>query len=122
MSRRVVTRGTSWVRVGAGAMVAGALIAAALSVGGAAASPAPTLPDPPHGNVVVQAAGDIDDARDAVEAAGGKVGEALPLVTGFSARLTESAAARLATEPAIRAVTADGSISFEALTYDTATA
>ena len=92
------------------------------------ASPAavdPTVDQAPAGanvRVVVQATpGASAEAARAVEAAGGTVGAALPIIDGFSAVIPGSAVDALRTSGAIRAVSHDDQVQFEEFSYDATT-
>ena len=72
--------------------------------------------------VVVQATpGASDEAARAVEAAGGTIGAALPIIDGFSALIPADALDALRTTSAIRAVSHDDQVQFEELSYDATT-
>jgi serine protease AprX len=72
--------------------------------------------------VIVQAtSGALEAAADAVEAAGGTITDALPIIEGFAARVPAGAVERLVDTTAVRAVTPDEQVHFENLTYDETT-
>ena len=72
--------------------------------------------------VVVQATpGQSETAAQAVEAAGGKIGAALPIIDGFSAVIPADAVDQLRTNGAIRAVSHDDQVQFEEFSYDATT-
>jgi len=80
------------------------------------------LGSPGPAAVVVQARpGRHADAIAAVEAAGGRVAETLPLVDGFSAQIKLPLTTVLTSSPAVRAITLDRSIQFEEFSYDDTT-
>jgi serine protease AprX len=82
----------------------------------------PTGPSNPLVDVIVQAVeGHEAQAAEAVVAVGGRIGPALPIVNGFSAQLPAGAEGGLVRSDAIRAVTGNHRVNFEALSYDEAT-
>ena len=73
-------------------------------------------------SVLVQATpGASSEARDAIVAAGGSVGAALPLVDGYEASLTGAQVAAVASSPAVRSVTRNHRVTFEDYAYDETT-
>jgi len=76
-----------------------------------AAVDADLLPGARDQRVILRAApGKMAAAATAVRAAGGRVGEQLPLVDGFTARLSPSAIRSVAADPAVRVVAADRTV------------
>jgi serine protease AprX len=70
-------------------------------------------------SVIVQAtAGRAAEAEKAVEAAGGRVDDRLPLIEGFEAAIPAAAVQKLAESPGIRAISANHRVTFEDYTYD----
>ncbi|HVM07330.1 MAG TPA: S8 family peptidase [Acidimicrobiales bacterium] len=118
--------GISWARTRplaaliAALLVAG-LVAAAPKVEAApaAAAPAPAAEGHATGSVIVQAVpGGAARAAEAVEDAGGSVGEALALINGFEAELP--AGATVASD-AIVSITPNRQVEFENVSYDETT-
>jgi serine protease AprX len=92
-------------------------------VGAGAGRPAaigrPVGKAPARTAVVVQAvAGAVTDAGRAVEAIGGSIGRALPIVDGFAAEVPTDRLEELRATTAVRAVTPDRRVRFEELSYD----
>ena len=75
-----------------------------------------------HANVIVQARdGQSAAAAKAVQAAGGTIGKALPIVNGFAAAIPGRAVDRLKDAGSIVAVTADRQAKLEQFSYDAST-
>jgi serine protease AprX len=110
-----------------------ALVAAATTLAGPAivATPATALargntwaaaPGGPSRRVIVQAqAGREAAVARAVKALGGKVDKALPIVNGFSARVSADALALLKARPDVRAVSENTNVQFAASGYESGT-
>jgi hypothetical protein len=115
-TRNARSRGLTWVD-GRRAFAAGKLLVGAvsvstavsvLSIGGITTASAATAPSGPAAAYIVQAsAGQASTARDDAIALGGSVGVDLPIVNGFTATLTASAAAALSHDANVRVVSPD---------------
>jgi serine protease AprX len=100
-----------------------AVVALVLTAGRAGAgAPAASASTPTAGelvSVVVQATnGAIDAAARAVTSHGGAVGDELPIVDGFAARMPAAEVAAVEASPSVRAVTVDRRVKFAAMAYD----
>jgi serine protease AprX len=69
-------------------------------------------------SVVIARTGHVADAAAAVRAAGGRIGAALPIVNGFKASVSASAAARLNRSATVVSVTPDSSLQSASSSYD----
>lgn len=94
--------------------------ALALSSAGAysAAGTAWTADGPRVASIVIARAGHVADAATAVRAVGGRVGTALPIVDGFKASLSATAAARLNHSASVLSVTDDSAMTSASSSYD----
>ena len=119
-------RGLTWVdgrrRFAAGRLLVGAVsaatAAAVLPLGGlASASPSAPVGGPTASYIVQAAAGQVAHARADTIALGGDVGADLPIVNGFTATLSASAAEALSHDADVRVVSPDYAGSTQSSTY-----
>ena len=125
-ARSGTPRGLTWVdgrrRFAAGRLLVGAVSAATaaamLPLGGFASATTSAAPGGPVGSYIVQATdGHVSSARADAVALGGDIGADLPIVNGFTATLTASAADALSHDAGVRVVSPDYAGSTQSSTY-----